>query len=301
MTVPSLIERPAQLEAFVAEALQAPWLGLDTEFVRDRNYFPRAGLIQIATPDAVALVDPVALEDLSALAPLLFATKVEKILHAGRQDLELFVLLFDRVPAPLFDTQTAADLIGLAPQIGYATLVAELLSADTGRSLGRYDWLRRPLAPEALDYAAGDVHYLAVLRDILQPRLATAGKETTFTEAMTHAADPALYRPDPEGAWRRVHAARRLRGNALVRFKALAAWREKQAIAEDRPRQWILRDGPLVAIARNGPCNTEGFAAIHGLNPSARRRYTPEMLAVMASAGAGYENDRDGASLTVDA
>lgn len=277
-----LIDRRDSLEDFVRGALDAAWLGLDTEFVRDRHYFPRAGLIQIATPGQIALVDPVAIDDLAPLAPLLFDTQAEKILHAARQDFELFEGLFGRVPAPLFDTQVAAAMSGAVEQIGYAALVAELLDTETPPALGRYDWLRRPLSDRAIAYAAGDVQHLDALCALLRTRLTAEQRESDFAAAMRQAENASVYRPDPERSWRRVRQARRLRGKALARLKLLAAWRERRAIAEDRPRQWVVRDGALVAIARLAPRSPRGFDAVDALSPTARRRYVPEILEVLS-------------------
>ncbi len=273
-----LIDTADALRAFVADSLGAPWLGLDTEFVRDRHYFPRAGLIQIATPSRIALVDPVRLDNLATLAPLLFETPATKILHAAHQDMELLLCLFDRVPAPLFDTQTAAEAVGLAAQIGHATLVEALLNAAPRASLGRYDWLRRPLAPDALDYAADDVAYLGELHEQLAAQLVASKKEAAFAEAMRKAADPVRYRPDPDNVWRRIRAARRMNGDALARLKSLGAWRERQAMDEDRPRQWILRDEVLLALARQAPRNLAELGRIGPLTPAARRRYGQQLI-----------------------
>jgi len=255
---------------------------VDTEFVRDRHYFARPGLVQLCAGGETALVDPVALADLSPLETLLFAEPVEKILHAGRQDLELFLQLFGRIPAPLFDTQVAAAMIGLAPQIGYAALAEELLGEPPGPSLGRYDWLKRPLATEAVRYAAGDVAHLAAMRDLLADRLETAGKRTAFAAAMRDSTDAERYRPQPEAAWRRIRQSRRMNEEALERLKRLAEWRERQAMREDRPRQWLVRDGALATLARLGPTSPEEMSAVRDLPAGARRRYGRALLAALA-------------------
>ncbi|MGH8272159.1 MAG: ribonuclease D [Gammaproteobacteria bacterium] len=291
MTDAQLIDDADALQAFVESSLGAPLLGLDTEFVRDRHYFPRAGLIQIATPERIALVDPVRIEDLAPLAPLLFETPAVKILHAAHQDLELLLYLFGRVPAPLFDTQTAAEAVGLAAQIGHATLVEALLHAAPRASLGRYDWLRRPLAAEALDYAADDVVYLGELYEQLGAGLVASKKEAAFADAMRKAADPARYRPDPDNAWRRMRAARRLNGDVLARLKPLAAWRERQAMDEDRPRQWVLRDEVLLALARQAPRSFAELGRIEPLTPAARRRYGEQLLGLIEAAETQSESE----------
>lgn len=289
-----LIDDAGALRRFVEEALDAPWLGLDTEFVRDRHYFPRAGLIQVATPERIALMDPVRLEDLAPLAPLLFETPATKILHAAHQDLELLMHLFGRVPTPLFDTQAAAEALGLGAQMGLAGLVETLLHAAPLASLGRYDWLRRPIASEALDYAADDVAYLGGLYKQLAEALAVSERETAFAEAMRKAVDPARYRSDPDNSWRRIRAARRLNGDALALLKQLAAWRERCAMNEDRPRQWILRDEALLALARTAPRSPPELKRIGPLTPAARRRYGRQLLDLIETVQAQSESDAAG-------
>lgn len=282
-----LIDRPADLAAFARESREAPWLGLDTEFVRDRQYYAQPGLIQVATPGCNALIDPVALDDLAPLAELLCATPMMKILHAGRQDLELFVQLFDRVPTPLYDTQVAAAMIELAPQIGYAALAEELLGVEPGIALGRYNWLRRPLTAEAVAYAAEDIEHLARLREILDGRLEQAGKTGDFAAAMREIEDDGRYRPQPEAAWKRIRQARRLGTDAKARLRHLAAWRERQAMKENRPRQWVVRDGVLVTIARLAPNKMEQLGEVRDLPDSARHRYGRAILEALATEPAG--------------
>lgn len=282
-----LVDSPGALAEFVREAGGAPWLGLDTEFVRDRQYYAQPGLIQVATPQCNALVDPVALDDLTPLAELLCATPMTKILHAARQDLELFVQMFDCVPAPLYDTQVAAAMVELAPQIGYAALAEELLGVEPGLALGRYDWLRRPLTSKAITYAAEDVEHLARLRELLDERLAEAGKTQAFAAAMRELEDAARYRPQPESAWKRIRQARRLGEAPHSRLKRLAAWRERQAMEENRPRQWVLRDRVLVTLARLAPRTADDLGEVRDLSEGERRRYGQAILEVLGADAAG--------------
>ena len=291
METPLLVDRPETLAAFVRDAEGASWLGLDTEFVRDRHYFPKAGLIQVATPERIALVDPVALSNLAPLAELLCRTEMTKILHAARQDLELFLLLFDAVPRPLYDTQVAAAMLDLAPQIGYSALAEELLQEPPGLALGRYDWLKRPLSENAIAYAATDVEHLARMRDILDARMEEAGKHGEFDAAMRDMENPDQYRPQPERAWRRIRQARRLSGKAKERLKHLAAWRERQAIEENRPRQWVLRDGVLVTLARLNPGTSQDLDAVRDLAGPDRRRYGSAVLGVLEAATAAEKEE----------
>lgn len=285
MKAPLLIDRSGVLAQFAARARQQRWLGVDTEFVRDRTYFPRAGLIQIATPEEIALVDPVRLHGLAALEPLLFDSAMPKILHAASQDLELFVCLFDRLPTRVFDTQVAAACLGYAPQIGHGDLVEKLLQAATPPALGRYNWLRRPLEDKAIDYAAGDVMHLGALYRRLHEELRRANRLPAFEAAMQKLRDPDRYRPHPEVVWRRVHHARRLNEGALRRLKRLARWREEQAIRQNRPRQWVLRDKLLVVLAKRAPHSGAELAEIRLLNARARNRYGDSLLALISETG----------------
>lgn len=282
-----LIDRANELEAFVSRACSAPWLGLDTEFVRDRTYFPRPGLIQVATPEEIVLIDPIELADLRALEPLLFDARAVKILHAAYQDLELLEHMFGQVPAPLFDTQVAAGMAGFAQQIGHAALVDELLEGATPDALGRYDWLRRPLAPKALEYAAGDVAHLGELYRTLSAQLEAAGKTAAFAKAMREAEVSERYRPHPEQAWRRIRA-RRLDEHAVARLKPLARWREEKAIGKNLPRQWILRNKALVALARKAPRNGAELAGLGVVSARTQRRYGRELLALIAEANSNH-------------
>lgn len=271
--IPELITRNSDLQDFVREAASAPWFGLDTEFVRDRHYYPRFGLLQVATSERIVLIDPQALEKSPALPTLLFATPGIKIFHAAYQDLELIAHHYGRVPTPLFDTQAATEHLGHQAQIGYATLVRDRLEAITVDSLGRYDWLKRPLSRTAIRYAADDVRYLGILYSMLSRDLEDSGLTRAFKTVMEARTDVARYLPNPDEAWRRIRAARRLSGAAQERLRRLAAWRERQAMAEDRPRQWLVRDHILMLLARLAPTSLDGLDSIRGLPPAIRHRY----------------------------
>ncbi|WP_347257800.1 ribonuclease D, partial [Methylocaldum sp.] len=156
----SYIDSPSQLQDFCRAVENSPWLAVDTEFLREKTYFPKFCLLQIATADKIACIDPLALESLDPVADLLFDPAITKVFHAGRQDLEIFFHLWGKLPAPIFDTQIAAPLIGLPEQISYAGLISELLGITLGKGHARTDWSLRPLADAQLRYAADDVVHL---------------------------------------------------------------------------------------------------------------------------------------------
>lgn len=267
-----LITKASELKPFVANAINSPWLGIDTEFVRDRHYFARFGLLQIAIPQTIGLIDPIALAKSPDLLTLLFSTTTPKILHAGYQDLELFARTYNQVPAPLFDTQVAASQLGLGEQLGYSALVRLVLEKETVASMGRYDWTYRPLPEKALAYAADDVRYLGDLYRLLSDELRKRALSEQFTDTMQTRVEIDRYLPNPEQAWSRIRA-RGLQTDEKFRLQRMAAWREYQAIAEDRPRQWVLRDSVLLTLAHKAPDSENKLRTIRGLSPWARRRY----------------------------
>ncbi|PSQ93813.1 MAG: ribonuclease D, partial [Proteobacteria bacterium SW_6_67_9] len=175
-TPPPLITTPAELAATAERLRAAGWFALDTEFIRETTYWPRLCLIQVATADTLALIDPLTLDDLTPLLEVLFDPGVTKVLHAAAQDLEIFHHMTGEVPGPIFDTQVAAPLLGWPEQAGFARLVEGVLGERLGKGHARTDWSERPLPEEALAYAADDVRYLVPLYQYLHHNLADRGR-----------------------------------------------------------------------------------------------------------------------------
>jgi len=236
-----LVTDSAGLDAAVAELGKASRLALDTEFMRERTYYAQPCLIQVASDRQCYLIDPLVELRLDALFEVLGDRTKLKILHAARQDLEVLLHADPRgsgagLPVPVFDTQVAAALIGLAPQIGYAELVARRLGHSIDKGQTRTDWARRPLSPEQLAYAADDVRHLLELHSALGADLAELGRSEWLREDMSAVEDVARYRIAPEEAWRRLKGLSRLTPRQRAIGRALAAWREQRAITNDRPR-----------------------------------------------------------------
>ena len=279
------IDTTADLEALCARLRDHTWLTLDTEFIREKTYRARLCLVQVASEDDVACIDTLAIDDLGPLLELLLDPTIIKVLHAARQDLEIFHDLADgRVPAPVFDTQLAATLAGFGDQIGYAELVRRLLGVDLDKSQARTDWSARPLDPEQLSYAADDVRHLREVYARLHARLESAGRLSWLEEDFATLVDPATYRSDPEAAWRKVRGANQLRGKQLPVLRALAAWREREAAAADRPRRWIMDDAALLALARSAPSRREQLAKVRGLGEGLIRRHGSDLLELIRDA-----------------
>lgn len=280
---PTLIDRQDALAAFVAEAAQAPWLAVDTEFMRERTYYPRLCLLQVATEERVACIDPIALGDIEPILEVLFDTRIDKVFHAAGQDLEVIYHIAGRVPTPVFDTQIAAALAGFGDQCGYARLVQELVGVELPKVHTRADWARRPLSEAELNYAADDVIYLRAVYLRLLENLRARHRLEWLKDDFTALVDPARYRPDPHSAWRRVKGWMQLKPRQQQVLLRLARWRELRAMALDRPRRWILKDDVLLDMARRLPTSAAELSRIRGIPASTVERDAEELLALIAT------------------
>jgi ribonuclease D len=267
-------------------------VAIDTEFVRERTYYPRLCLVQAAIGGEIMLVDTLAIPDGGALARDLAGAGRPKLVHAARQDIEALLPLTGAPLAPVFDTQQAAALLGFSAQVGYADLVREVLGVELAKGHARTDWARRPLSPEQLAYAADDVRYLSPLVDALEARLAAAGRRGWLDEESAALGDISLYRVDPEDAWRRLKGLERLDAQAFAAARALAAWRERRAMARDLPRGWVLPDAAILELATVRPRTRDALARVAGIPPGTAARAADELLAAVAAEPVG--DDRAG-------
>jgi ribonuclease D len=282
-----MIEHNDELAALCARLARQKWLAFDTEFLREKTYYPGLCLVQIATADEIACVDAPAIRDWAPFLEILRASSVTKIVHAGRQDQEMFVHLAGVVAAPVFDTQVAAALCGHDEQIGYGALVENLLGVRLDKAHTRTDWSRRPLSPEQIVYAEDDVRYLRDLYPVLQARLKELGRLEWMNEDCVRLADPAIYRVEPAEAHRRVKGGGTLSAASNGALRALAAWREQEAMRRDLPRAWVLKDETLVEIARRQPTSLAAFADIPGMSEKAIDRWGDTIIAMIAQAPEG--------------
>jgi ribonuclease D len=246
------IDQPEELPALARTLEPQPWIGVDTEFLRERTFFPKLCLLQLAAGGQIWCIDTLRIASLDALMPALTAAASPKVIHAARQDLEAVYLSAKRVITPVFDTQIAAGCIGLKPQIGYAELVKTLLDVTVPKGQTRTDWSKRPLTREQLEYAADDVLYLGEVASHLSKRLRELERGHWVAEDCLALQDKQLYEPDPHQAWLRLRGLGQLAPAARGRAKAIAIWREKLARTRDLPRAWLLSDADLFATAQGG-------------------------------------------------
>ena len=268
----------------LAERLEgAAWIGLDTEFLRERTYRPQLCLLQIATETDIHCVDPLAGAHLAPLASAFAGSRVTKVMHAARQDLEVLWPVFGRCES-VFDTQIAAALAGMSAQIGYSELVRRMLDITLAKSETRTDWSRRPLSQAQLHYAEDDVKHLGVLRERLTAELARLGRLSWLEEDMQGLADPQRLFVDPERAHERLRWSGELDPDRARLAQGLAAWRERRAIEKDRPRSWILEDAALRAIVLAAPRSAAHLASLAELQPGFVERSGPAVMEIISAA-----------------
>jgi len=275
----------ADIEAAAAAARARGRLGIDTEFMSEGRYRALLCLVQVVVEDGtrpqIILVDTLAPVEVRPLAELLADPGVEVVLHAGRQDVAILKRAWRTELHNIFDTQVAAGFAGASAQTGYANLLGQLLGRRVGKTASYTRWDARPLTPEQLSYAAEDVAHLLELADHLvdllrqRGRLQWAREECRRLEAATD-------ERDPETAWERLPRVGQLDPRARAVARALAAWRERTAAAEDRPVGSVLADATLVELAKRQPTTLEALGHIRGLHPSGVRRRGPAILEAIA-------------------
>jgi ribonuclease D len=280
----TFIDTPEALSAYCSQLRSREWLAVDTEFIRERTYYPQLCLVQVSDGTTHACLDPIRIKNLDPLLELLYAPGITKVFHAAGQDLELFYHLTGKVPAPIFDTQMAATLAGYGDQIGYARLVQDMLGVELDKAHTRCDWSRRPLSEAELDYAADDVRYLCQVYDKLCTELEKRGRMEWLQADFAAMTQPARYENSPEDAWERIGAAQKLRPNQLKTLRVLAAWREEQAKQHDRPRRWILGDDQLLDLTRRQPKSLEDLQRLRGLPEGLIQKQGAALLGLIANA-----------------
>lgn len=272
------IDTPSALASFCRQLAGQSWLAVDTEFLREKTYYPRLCLIQVATPERCACIDPLALDDLEPLFERLYDPSTTVVMHAAHQDLEIFHHLRGELPPRVFDTQLAAPLLGHPEQMGYARLVEHVLGVSLPKTHSRADWTRRPLPQAQLRYAADDVVYLARLYPKLRAALEARGRLAWLEEDFAELSRPGRYQTPPEQAWRKIRAAEKLKDVALSVLQHLAAWRERTARASDIPRNWLLRDDVLLDLARQQPDSLDELKHIRDIREAFARRHGKALI-----------------------
>ena len=278
------INTAEQLATLCEDIHKASWLALDTEFLREKTYYSKFCLLQIATPEWVACVDPIALPDLDSLFDAINNPKIVKVFHSCHQDLEIFYQLTGKVPGPIFDTQVAAPLLGYQDNPGYAMLVSSLLNINLNKAHTRADWSKRPLSGEEIQYAADDVIYLCQIYQIMLQKLESLGRTDWLKHDFAELENPDNYQVVPEKAWLKIRGKNKLTTKQLSIVQALAEWREKTAQAENRPKTWLLRDELIFDMAKLQPETVTDLANIRSINEKTVHRYGRKLCELVSIA-----------------
>lgn len=265
------------------------WLAVDTEFHREKTYYPELCLIQVANDNIIACVDPLEVDDLTPLMDLFYRDDMTLVFHAARQDLELFYLLRQNLPPNVFDTQLAATVLGYGDQIGYGNLVKQCLNVELEKAHARTDWRQRPLSTEQIDYAADDVRYLRELYHQLNDKLQSTGRIDWLKEDFAALSATDTYQEDPDSSWQRIKGAGRLKGKQLAILQKLGAWREQRAVSHNLPRRWVLKDDVMLDLAKLSPSSLDGLKKIRGLD---KRDVDRHGKAILNAIEAGKATDK---------
>ena len=275
-----IIDTPDALETLVNRALNAPCVGIDTEFVWEQTYYPRLGIVQVGfSENDCHLIDTVTLSDLSPLGILLSDPHTVKILHDAQQDLWILRRITDAIPCNIFDTRCAAGFMGLSSNLSLGNLLRHCLTPPPPPPETRTDWLRRPLSDKQLAYALNDVRYLPALREHLLTDIHQRGRENWLAEELRQYDIAKLYNDRvPEEQYTRVKGTGRLSRRDMAIVRELSTWREKKARQSDRPRTWIISDDTIVQIARRKPRSIQSLKRLRGIPRSTVNQYGNSLL-----------------------
>ena len=261
---------------------ESKYLALDTEFVGENSFVPRLELIQVAVKGLSAVIDVPAVGSLDCFREVLANSHIEKVVHAGKQDLELLHALVGQVPAPVFDTQVAAAMVGYGTQVGYAQLVHRVVGIKLAKSHTFTNWSQRPLTQEQIIYALEDVQHLLPIYEHLYGQLQRLGRLDWIKEEFTKlASSPTDESHDPRNRYRRIRGWDNLRPRSMAVLRELAAWREGEARRRNIPRGRVIRDEVLLELARHAPSTPAGVRATRGLHPSEADRNGETLLGII--------------------
>ncbi|MDR2035620.1 MAG: ribonuclease D [Coriobacteriales bacterium] len=275
------LDTPSQLHSFVSEASRASVLAVDTEFIRERTYFPQLCLMQLATPERSVIVDPLALKDLSPLKELFLSEHIVKVFHAGEQDLEIINHYLSLIPQPLFDIQLAAELLGMPQQSSLRTLVREFANIRLSKTVSFSDWNNRPLSESQISYALDDVRYLPSIYLKMHDSLKQLGRLEWLQEDFAALADTSRYLPQPELAWRKIRHSSSLTRVQLGVLQEVTMTRDLIAMKRNLPKKWIVTDELLIEISRLSPTSIEELFHLRGAENQLGQHWSHELLAAV--------------------
>ncbi|MBO4365306.1 MAG: ribonuclease D [Eggerthellaceae bacterium] len=279
-----------ELESFARRAAESPVLAIDTEFMREKTYYPKLCLLQMATEDEVIIVDPFLVDDLTVLKDVLESEHTVKLFHAGAQDIEILYRECGVVPHPVFDTQVAASLLGHTQQIGYGPLVGNLCGVTLKKLDSFTDWSKRPLSSSQMEYAANDVVYLPQMYAKLTEQLEKLGRLSWLDADFREMENPARYNEDIRERYKRLKRVNQLSRRQLSGARELAAWRERHAQACDIPRKWVITDEQIVEACKREARTIDELYMVRGMS---EKLSTKDAREVVSSLKRGFDMPQD--------
>ncbi len=273
-----------ELESFVERASTSKILAVDTEFLREKTYYPKLCLMQLATEDEVAIVDPFEVDDIKVLARLFEDEGILKIFHAGHQDVEIIIYDIGCVPKPLFDTQVAAALLGQTQQIGYGALVHSICGTKLKKTDSFTDWSARPLSESQLKYAADDVVYLPEMYEKMRQRLEEKGRLSWLEDELAPLMEESTYVVDEHERYRRLKHFTQLTRRQMAAAREMAAWREIEARKRNVPRKWVLTDEQIVEACKREPRKIDELFMVRGIRERLTTRDARTVIELVTAA-----------------
>ncbi len=274
-----------ELNAFCERIAKEPVIAVDTEFLRERTYYPKLCLVQVGTPSEIGAIDPILIGDLSPLARVFADERVTKVFHACGQDLEVILDGMGVTCSSVFDTQVAAAFLGMRQQVSYASLVEAYAGVRLPKAESLTDWSRRPLDPEQLTYAEDDVRYLPAIYDRMMEQLVERDRLAWVQPEMDEVTDPSHLRRDPREAYLRLKRSSSLTRRQLAIAREVCAWREKTAASHDIPRRWVLSDEVVIEVCKRAPRTRERLRKIRGTDQLGEKDVRALLDAVRVGAG----------------
>lgn len=274
------ISTDAELAEFCTRAAAFDAIAVDTEFLRERTYHPRLCLVQVATPDECAVIDPLAVKDAAPLAALMCDPGTVKVFHACSQDMEVLLQALGTLPAPIFDTQVAATFLGERLQVSYNGLVQTFCGVNLPKSESLTDWSRRPLTPQQIEYALDDVRYLIRAYAVIRERLEGLGRLSWVIDELKPLGERSHYEVDKREAYKRVKRVTSCTRRQLAIARELAAWREGRAERHNIPRKWVMSDEVLLALTKRAPRDVGDFRSIRGTEQLSENDVAAALVAI---------------------
>ncbi len=276
-----LIDTDEQLAAFAKRCQASSYMAIDTEFLREKTYFARLCLLQIAIEDEIAIIDPFPIKNLKVLVEPLTNPKIVKIFHACSQDMEILYHDLGVVPSPVFDTQVAASIQGKLQQASYASLVSSYCNVPLQKKDSFTDWSRRPLRPSQVEYAADDVRYLPKIWKKMTADLKKENRLSWLDTAFEEITDPAKYEVKPRERFRKLRRVNQLSPRQMAAAREFAAWREERAMKRDVPRKWICSDEQIVEACRREARTIDELYMVRGLRENLRNDDARKVVAAI--------------------